>query len=113
MDRFNRFFHRKNISVTFVEPYTLWDMDLAALKSVNGTDDGDCTFNQYPKTTSCQHRLDLYPVISSRRRMDKKRKGFRVSFTKIQKNYLPDGRVNVTVATVEELSDLWKLGAMD
>ena len=30
-----------------------------------------------------------------------------------QRNYLPDGRVNETVATVEELNDLWKLGAMD
>ena len=30
-----------------------------------------------------------------------------------KKNYLPDGRVNETVATVEELSDLWEPGAMD
>ena len=47
------------------------------------------------------------------RRMDSKRKGLRVTFAFLQQNYLPDGRVNETVATVEELSDLWKPGAMD
>ena len=31
----------------------------------------------------------------------------------MEKNYLPNGRVNETVATVDELSDLWKRGAMD
>ena len=36
-----------------------------------------------------------------------------VNFAFFQRNYLPDGRVNETVATVEELSDLWKPGAMD
>ena len=45
--------------------------------------------------------------------MDSQRKGLRVSFAFFQRNYLPDGRVNETVATVEELSDLWKPGAMD
>ena len=47
------------------------------------------------------------------RTMDSKRKGLSVSFGFFQKNYLPDGRVNETVATVEDLSDLWKPGAMD
>ena len=45
--------------------------------------------------------------------MDSQRKGLRVSFAFFQRNYLPDGRVNETVATVEELSDLSKPGAMD
>ena len=45
--------------------------------------------------------------------MDSKRKGLRVIFTFFQRHYIPDGRVNETVATVEELSDLWKPGAMD
>ena len=35
------------------------------------------------------------------------------AFAFFQRNYLPDGPVNETFATVEELSDLWKLGAMD
>ena len=30
-----------------------------------------------------------------------------------ERNYLRNGRVNETVATVEELSDLWKPGAID
>ena len=45
--------------------------------------------------------------------MDSQKKGLRLSFAFYQRNYLPDGQVNETVATVEELSDLWKLGAMD
>ena len=45
--------------------------------------------------------------------MDSKRKGLRVSFAFFQRNYLPDGRVNETVATVEEVSDLSKSGVMD
>ena len=41
------------------------------------------------------------------------KKGFRVNFGFFQRNDLPDGRVNETVAaTIEELSDVWKLGAM-
>ena len=45
--------------------------------------------------------------------MNSKKKGLRVSFAFFQRDYLPDGRVNETVARVEELSDLWKTGAMD
>ena len=45
--------------------------------------------------------------------MDSKRKGLRVSFAFFRRNYLQDGRVNETVATVEEFSDLWNPGAMD
>ena len=45
--------------------------------------------------------------------MDSQRKGLRVSFGFFQRNCLSDGRVNETVAMVEELSDLWKPGTMD
>ena len=45
--------------------------------------------------------------------MGSKKKWLRVSFAFFQRNYLPDGRVNETVATVEELSDLRKPGAID
>ena len=71
--------------------------------------------NQYPQPTTHQPRTDSYPVFSSLRTMDSKRKGVRVRRlpTGRTRNYLPDGRVNETVAPVEELSDLWKPGAMD
>ena len=45
--------------------------------------------------------------------MDSEKKVLRVSFAFFQGKYLPDGQVNETVATVEEVSDLWKPGAMD
>ena len=40
-------------------------------------------------------------------------KGLHVSFAFFQRNYQPDGQVIETVATVEELGNLWKPGAMD
>ena len=85
----------------------------AALMSLNHTNDRYSMSNQYPQLTTHQPRADSNPVFSSLRTMDSKMKGLRVSFTFFQRNYLPDGRVNETVATVEELSDLWKPGAMN
>ena len=85
----------------------------AALMSLNHTIDRYSMSNQYLQPTTHQLRKDSYSVFSSLRRMDSQRKGLRVSFAFFQRNYLTDGRVNETVATVEELSDLWKPGAMD
>ena len=102
--------HSSNI---FLTPYILWDMSPAAPTSLNHNNDRYSISNQYPQPTTHQHRTDSYPVFSSLRTMNSKRKGLRVSFAFFQRNYLPDGRVNETVATVEELSDLWKPGAMD
>ena len=81
--------------------------------SLNYTNDTYSMFNQYPQPKTQQPRTDTYPVFSSLRTMDSKRKGLRVSFAFFQRNFLPDGRANETVATVEKLSDLWKPGAMD
>ena len=81
--------------------------------SLYHTNDTYSMFNQYPQLTTQQPKSDSYPVISSVRTMDGKRKGLRVSFAFFQGNYLPDGRMNETIAKVEELSDLWKPGAMD
>ena len=101
--------HSSNI---FLTPYTLWDMSPAALTSLNHNKGRYSISNQYPQPTTHHPRTDSYPVFSSLRMMNSKRKGLRVSFAFFQRNYLPGGRVNETVATVEELSDLWKPGAM-
>ena len=45
--------------------------------------------------------------------MGSKRKGLSVSFAFFQRKYLQEGRMNETIAKVEELSDLWKPGLMD
>ena len=102
--------HSSNI---FLNPYNLWDMTPAAPMSLNHTNHTYSMSNQYPQPTTNQPRTSPYPVFSSLRTMDSKRKGLRVSLAFFQRNYLPDGRVNETVATVEELSDIWKPGAMD
>ena len=102
--------HSSNI---FLNPYNLRDMVPAALMSLNHTNDTYSMFNQYPQPTAQQTRTDSYPAFFSLRTMDNRRKGLSVSFAFFQRNYLTDGRVNETVATVEELSDLWKPGATD
>ena len=81
--------------------------------SLNYTNDTYSMFNQYPQVTTQQPRTESYPVFSSLRTIDSKRKELRVSFAFFRRNYLPDRRMNETVAKVDELSDLWKLGAMD
>ena len=85
----------------------------AALMSPKHTNDRYSMSNQYPQPSTHEPRTDSYPMFSSLRTMDSKKKGLRVSFAILQRNYLPDGRVNETVATVEELSDIWKPGAID
>ena len=102
--------HSSNI---FLTPYILWDMSPAALTSLNHNNDRYSVSNQYPQPTTHQPRTDSYPVFSSLRTMNSKRRGLCVSFAFFQRNYLPDGRMNETVAKVEELCDLWKPGAMD
>ena len=101
--------HSSNISLN---PYNFWDMVRAALMSLSRTNDTYSSINQYLQPLTQQHRADSYPVFSSLRTMNSKSKGLRVSFAFFQRNYLPDGRLNKTDAKVEELSDLWKPGAM-
>ena len=105
-DQHNCFIDEKHISDIFLNPYSLWDMVPAALMSLYHTNNRYSMSNQYPLPTTHQSRSDSNPVFSSLRTMDSKRKGLRVSFAFFQRNYLPDGRVNETVATVEELSDM-------
>ena len=112
-NQFNCSIDEQPPSIIFLNPYNLWHMDPAALNSLNHTNNRDSISNQYPQPTTHQPRTDPYPVFSSLRTMNSKRKRLRVSFAFFQRNYLPDGRVNDTVATVEELSDLWKPEAMD
>ena len=101
--------HSSNI---FLSPYNSWDMLPPAFMSFNHTNDTYSVVNQYPQPTTQKTRTNSYPVFSSLRTMDSTRKVLRVSFAFFQRNYLPDGEVNETVATVEELSDLWNPGAM-
>ena len=74
--------------------------------------DKDPMTMQCPKTSTQQPKTDTYPVFSSIRSMDSE-KGLPVSFAFFQRNYLSNGGVNETTATVEDLSDCWKPGAMD
>ena len=102
--------HSSNFFLTL---YILKDMSPAALTSLNHNNDTYSMSNQYPQPTTHQSRTDSYPVFSSVRTMGSKRKGLLASFAFFQKNYLLDGWVNKTVATVKELSDLWKPRAMN
>ena len=85
----------------------------AALMSLSHNIDTYSKFHQYPQSTTQQPRADSLPMFSRLRTMNSKRKELRVSFASFQRNYLPDRRMNETVAKAEELSGLWKPGAMD
>ena len=106
-DQHTCFVDEQQSSNIFLNPYNLWDMVPAALMSLSHTNDTYSMFNQYPQPTTQQPRTDSYPAFSSLRTMNSKREGLRISFAFFRKNYLPDGRMNKTVAKVEELSDLW------
>ena len=69
--------------------------------------------NQHTQPSTNQPRTDSDPALSSLRTMDSKKKGLRVSFAFFKRNYPPEGRVNETIATAEELIDLCKPVAMD
>ena len=112
-DRHTCFFDEQHNSNIFLNLYNLWSMVTAALMSLSHSNGTYSMFNQYPQPTTQQHRTDSYPVFSSSRTMNSEKKGLRVSYAFFQRNYLPDGRMNETVAKVEKLSDLWKPGAMD
>ena len=112
-DQHNCFTDEQHNSDMFLKPYGLWNMIPAALMSLNHTNDRHSMSNKYHQPTTHQPRTDSYPLFSSLRRMDSKIKWLRVSFAFFQRNYLTDRGVNETVATVEELSDPWKPGAMD
>ena len=74
-DRHNRFFHGQQNSSILLKRYILWDMDTAALMSLNHTNDRYSLSNQSPQQTTHQHRTNSYPVFSSLRRMDSQTKG--------------------------------------
>ena len=112
-DQHTCFVDEQHSSNIFLNPYILWDMVPAAHMSLSPTNDTYSMFDQYPQPTTQQPRADSYPVFSSLRTTNSKRKGLRVIFAFFQRNYLPHGRMNETVAKVEELSDLWKPRAMD
>ena len=89
------------------------DMIPTALMSLNHTNDTNSMFNQFHQLTIQPPKTDPYPVLSTLWTMDSERKCLRITFALFQRNYLPDGQMNETVAKVEELSDLWKPGVMD
>ena len=64
--------------------------------------------NQYPHTSTHPSTADLRPSFSSLQVIDSKTKELHVNFAFFQQHQLPDGQMTETVATVEELSDLWK-----
>ena len=73
-------------SKIFLNPYNSWNLVPAAPLSLRHTNDTYSLFNQYPQPTTKQPRADSYPVFSTLRTMNSKRKGLRVSFAFFQRN---------------------------
>ena len=85
--------------------------DPASPLSLNHTPDTRLLTIKYRQTSDYRPKTEIHPIFSSLRPADSNKKGLRVSFAFFQRNYLPDGRVNKTVATVQEL--ILKLGVLD
>ena len=99
-DQHNCSIDEKHIFNIFLNPNNLWHIDPAPIKSLNHTTDGDFMSNQYPQTTNHRPGTDSYPVFASVRTMESKKKGLRISLALFRRNYLPEGRVNETHATI-------------
>ena len=80
-------------------------MDPVALKSPKHTNDMDSM-----SISTLKQQFNSYPIFCALRTMNSTREGVHVSLAFSRKNYLTDRQVKETVATVEELSDLWKPG---
>ena len=97
-DQRNCFFDKQHTSNISLNRYNSWNLVLAAFVSLSHTNDRDCISNQYPQPTTHQPTKESYPVFSSLRRMDGEGNGLCVGFAFFRRKYLPDGRVNETVA---------------
>ena len=112
-DQPNCSFVEKHTSNIFLNACNLRNMVPTAPLSLNPTNDSHSMYNEYPQAKTHQPRTDSYPVLSCLRMMDSKRKWLRVSLALFQRKHITEGQVNNTIATVEELVDLWKPGAKD
>ena len=78
--------HEQHSSDFFLNPCCFRDMVPAALLSLNHTNEGYSMSNKYPQPTTHQPKTDSFPVFSSLRAMDSKRKALRDSFAFFQSN---------------------------
>ena len=109
----NCFIDEQYNSDIFLKPYNFWDMVPAALMSINHTKNRYSMSHKYPQPTTHQPRKHSYPVFSPLQRDGQPKEGIPRQLC-ILSTQIPTRRtMNETVATVEELSDLCKPGAME
>ena len=90
----------------------MWNMDPTALLTPNHTPDRNSMTTYFAQPSTQPPKTDVYPLVYPLGPLDGRRKGLRVSFAFFPKNQLPAAKLIEAVATVEQLSDRWKLGAM-
>ena len=73
-NRHNCFINEQHNSNIFLNPYNLWGIIPVALMSLSQNNDTYSMFNQYPQLTTQEHRTDSYPVFSSLRAMNSKKR---------------------------------------
>ena len=73
-DQHTCFVDKQHSSNIFLNPYNLWNMVPAAHMLLSRTNDTFSMFNRFPQPTTQQPRADSYPVFSSLRTMNIKRK---------------------------------------
>ena len=108
-DQHNCSFDEEHTSNNFLNQNNLWEIDPAALKSLNHWNDWDSVSNQYPQTTTHRPRTDFIRFsLHCNRWTVKGRDCASALHSFIYIFYRTGGRVKETVATVKEWSDPWK-----
>ena len=74
------FYDKGHASNIFVDPYKLWDMDPAALSTLNYTPERNHMMFEFPQPSTHQPKTDIYPLFYSLGPLDDRWKELRVSF---------------------------------
>ena len=98
---------------SFVDTYGFVDTVRAAFVSFNHTAFSDPMSIQYRQTSTRHPKTNLHPLFSSLGSVDSKKKGLGDCFACFPEHCWTERWVNKTVATIANLSHLWKPGAMD
>ena len=97
----------------FIDTYSIWDLCSST----------PIVLNNYQRPERMKIECDVaevyspkpytFPIFSSLRNPNSKRKGLRLKFSFLETSIFPDGSAIESVTATEEPSELWKPGALD
>ena len=97
----------------FTDLYSSWNICSSTPFSINNSKQHDWRIIEYGDRDSYSGKMTAFPIFSSLRSVNAKRKGLKVKFSFIQKTISPDGQVSESITASEEPGEAWKPGALD